>query len=65
MAREDHCCTDDGEKATCVHYVCVWASNRKRQKGGFREALDRMVGLMEAHVLMCITGHFNGHVGTA
>ena len=24
----------DGEKATCVHYVCVWASNRK---GGDRE----------------------------
>ena len=34
MARADSCSMDDGEKATCVHYVCVWASNRK---GGVRE----------------------------
>ena len=29
MAREDHCCTDDGKKATFVHYVYVRASNNK------------------------------------
>ena len=55
MGREDHCCMEDGERATCVLYVCVWASNRKG-----REKLERMV---EAHVMMCIAGDFNGHVG--
>ena len=24
-----------------------------------------MVGLVEAHVMVCIAGDFNGHVGTA
>ena len=34
MATEDHCCMDDGEKASRMHYVCAWVSNRK---GGVRE----------------------------
>ena len=29
------------------------------------EELERMVGLVEAHVMMCIACDFNGHVGTA
>ena len=67
MTREDHCYTDDGYKTTCVHYVCVCASNRK---GGYTEkdlknVLERMVGLEEAHVIMCIAGDFNGHVDSA
>ena len=29
------------------------------------EKLERMVGLVEGHVMICIAGYFNGHVGTA
>ena len=70
MAREDHCCTDDGEKATCVHYVCAWGygpqtGRAETEKRAFREELGGMVGLVEAHVMICIAGDFNGHVGTA
>ena len=55
---------DDGEKATYVRYVCVclWVETEKR---AFREELERMVGLVKVHVMMCIAGDFNGHVGTA
>ena len=35
------------------------------EKKVFREVLERMVGLEEAHVIMCIAGHFNGHASTA
>ena len=38
----------------------VEAENR-----AFREELERKVGLVEARVMMCIAGEFNGHVGTA
>ena len=50
-----------------MYYICGWASNRKGgdRKGAFGEELERMVGLVEAHVMMCIAGDFNGHVGTA
>ena len=46
-------------------YVCVWASNKKgvhREKGLQGRVV---VGLVEAHVMMCIAGDFNGHVGSA
>ena len=36
----------------------------KTKKKTFREELERMVGLVQAHVMMCIAGDFNGHVGT-
>ena len=35
------------------------------EKGVFRELLERLVGLEEAHVMMCKAGHFNSHVGSA
>ena len=67
MAREDHCCMDDGKKSTCVHYVCIWTSTGmvETEKRAFSEELERIVGLVEVHVMMCITGDFNGNVGTA
>ena len=34
------------------------------KKGAFRGVLDRMVGLEEAHAMMCIAGYFNGHAST-
>ena len=34
-------------------------------KRAFREELEKMVGLVEAHVMVCIAGDFNGHVGMA
>ena len=34
------------------------------EKRAFRKEVKRMVGLIEAHVMMCIPGDFNGHVGT-
>ena len=35
------------------------------EKTAFGEELERMVGLVEAHVMMCIAGDFNRRVGTA
>ena len=38
------------------------AGRAETEKGAFREELERMVGLVEARVMMCIAGDFNGHV---
>ena len=35
------------------------------RNSGRQEELERMVGLVEARVMICIAGDFNGHVGTA
>ncbi|KAI0209708.1 Syntaxin-18 [Lamellibrachia satsuma] len=45
----------DGKKTTHEKKkVKGWAETEKR---AFREKLERMVGLVEAHVMMCIAGH--------
>ena len=62
MAREDHCFMDDVEKATC----CIMSmyepqtGRAETEKRASREELERMVGLVEAHVIMCLAGYFNG-----
>ena len=33
------------------------------EKEEFRDSLERMIGLMELEVMLCIAGDFNAHVG--
>ena len=47
-------------------FIMYVSSNRKggdREKG-LSEELSSMVGLVEAHVMLCIAGYYNGNVGT-
>ena len=68
MAREDHWCMDDGEKGTCALCLSMGLKQegwRQRKGPSCREELEKMVGLVEVHVMMCIAGDFNRHVGRA
>ena len=50
----------------CIMFVHGPQTGRaESEKRAFREELERMVGLVEAHVMTCIAEYFNGHVGTA
>ena len=49
-----------------IIYVCEPETGRAdTDKMDFREELERIVGLVVAHVITCIAGGFNRHVGTA
>ena len=45
----------------------MWATNGKdwAEKRGFRDALERMIGMIELEAMLCIVGDFNAHVGAA
>ena len=54
-------------KMQLARIMSVYGPHRGRaetEKKVFRELLERMVGLEEAHVMMCIAGYFNGHAST-
>ena len=54
-------------KKQLVCIMSVYGPQTRRldtEKRTFREELERMVGLVEVHVIMCIAGDFIGHVGT-
>ena len=54
-------------KKQLVYITFVYGPQTGRaetEKRVFREELERMVGLVEAHVMMYIAGDFSGHVGT-
>ena len=47
-------------------YVCVYGPQMGRteaEKEEFRDTLERMMGLVELKVMLCIAGDFNAHVG--
>ena len=50
-------------------FVLCWNKGHKREgraeKQEFRDALERMMGLVELDVMLCIAGDFNAHVGIA
>ena len=48
-------------------YVCIWVTNVRIQaeKQEFREALERMMGMVDLEVMLCIAGDFNVHMGVA
>ena len=39
------------------------AGRAETEKRAFREEVERMVGFVEAHVMMCIAGNFNSRDG--
>ena len=50
----------------CV--MSVYGSQMRRpgaEKWEFRDSLERMMGLVELEVMLCIAGDFNAHVGVA
>ena len=54
-------------EANVVCYFGMWATNGKdwAEKRGFRDALERMMGMIELEAMLCIVGDFNVHVGAA
>ena len=47
-------------------HVCVRATDGKdegRDRDEFRDDLERMMGLVELEVMLCIAVDFNAHVG--
>ena len=52
------------KKIICVMYVYGPHTGRmEAETEEFRDALERMMGLVELEVMLCIAGYFNAHVG--
>ena len=53
------------KQLVCIMYPSV-SSNRKggEREKGLSEELSSMVGLVEALVMLCIAGYYDGNVGT-
>ena len=54
------------KQIVCIMSVYGAQTGRaETEKRAFKDELERMVGLVEVHVMMCLAGGFNVHVGTA
>ena len=65
MAGEDHCRMDDDPPTDgmCHLRLRTQTGRMEAEKEAFREEVERLAGLSDGQMMLCVAGDFNAHIG--
>ena len=65
MAGEDHCRMDDDPPTDgmCHLRLRTPEGRTEAEKEAFREEVERLAGLSDGQMMLCVAGDFNAHIG--